>query len=756
MESRNGHLDKWSLRKDISLCQRLFECGCLASGKPNANQDAFAYSANEFHAPFHSLQSRHGRKSIKIVDEFGAMFLMGPSLLWTTANVLVGFWGLLSGDLTAMTLAKFANTIIEWTIVLGAWLMWYTMCYWCPIAHWFWKLKIWPLPSLMPGGFMPRLAAFSLGILMFVTSTLVSEGRVKGSDLQDKFHTDKWEYCRATDLEADDVTGMWFSRFLRRPPAVSEGYRCFGAEFFHFHGYNTGVISVHQFNSTDFLNGTTPYPNATIPYFGGTPMTHSAAFPMDKLASWGLVSQRNLPQYSFHCMYQCVKWKTVGLMSLIKNVGSIVAGSAVVVKTSDTISKSFGGRCLGSCYLGLPLITQDTSAEVMEKVMSTALHLPGKGRSKLSAAFVCILAMSPLRFASKLDVDGYYTVDYYVTAVFLSSLVVALVVRQWNPYKVSRIAYTDKMWSNGEDQFIDFKKHTLRTIDLYEWIHLTQESRADHLLGYARIVSVKAVNKELQTQKNINDLTKLISQTEKDPQQADVFHKAQEDLKKSKKKLLAEQTKAADKDNDNVMSEEYHNKNATLMMKTIKAMAVLTTSPPVTGDDTGEFKMADDSDCPRGSILYKNVVIREGAIGTLVDVMQDGHIKVRFPKTRPKNAPLMAEREDKPQYDMEIQPKMQSGHETKVSHWMRQVEKSLKQRLKKPDGDGDEDAETGESHSVEELDMFEDVVVPLEHVIECSQEWLEVLKFKYYWSEWVKEKQDELDEEASKLGAGAA
>jgi len=471
-------------------------------------------------------------------------------------------------------------------------------------------------------------------------------------------------------------------------------------------------------------------------------------------------------------------------------VGSIVAGSAVVVKTSDTISKSFGGRFLGRCYLGLPLITQDTSAKVMEKVLSTALNLPGKGRSKLFAAFVCLLAISPLRFASKLDVDGYYTVDYYVTAVFLSSLVVALVVRQWNPYKVSRIAYTDKMWSLGEDQFIDFKKHTRRTIDLYEWIHLTQESRADHLLGYARIVTVKTVNKELQTQKHIHDLTKWISQLQKDLAQlerdpaqkesvaeqkkvaGEDLKKAQKDLEKSKKKLLDEQKKTAGDENDNVMSDQYHNKHATLMVKTIKAMAVLTTSPPVTGDATKKFKMKGASECPRGSILHKNVVIREGVIGTLVEMMHDGQIKVRFPKKRPLNAPLMRPKDDflVPQYKMEVEPEMEGGHETKVSQWMRQVEKDLKMRLKKPDewqvekdlkmavdaaSRVDEDPETGdaaksESHSDEELDKFEDVVVPMEHVVECSKEWLEVQRFKYSWSEWVAEKQKELIEAEKK------
>merc|ERR1719446_866862 len=125
------------------------------------------------------------------------------------------------------------------------------------------------------------------------------------------------------------------------------------------------------------------------------------------------------------------------------------------------------------------------------------MSLPGKGRSKVFAAWVCLLATVPLRFASKIDSNGYYTVDYYVTAVFFSSLVIALLLRQFNPYKLTRVAYTEDLWLTGEDTFIDFKKHTHKKIDLYEWIHLNQKARAEHLLGYALKVTKKDIEDEL-------------------------------------------------------------------------------------------------------------------------------------------------------------------------------------------------------------------------------------------------------------------
>lgn len=687
-------------------------------------------------------------------DEFGAMALMLPALVWTTVAALMGFWTVVSGGGTAMTLAKFANDIIEWTIVLGAWLMWYTMCYWCDIAHRFWKLKVWPLPSLMPGGFMPRLAAFSLGILMFTTSTLVSEGRVKGSDLQDKFGHDHWQECRATDMEADDVSGMWFSRMLRRPPAVSEGYACFGA---HFLG-DSSIVQVDTFNSTAFIINGTPVLSVQLPYHNKSAMGPSAGFPMDKIEQLNIFDETDFPTYTYHCMYQCVKWKTVGLMSLIKNVGSIVAGSAVVVKTSDTFSTNFGGH-----IWGLPLITGDTPAKVMSKTIELTSHRPGKGRSKLFAAFACLAAMSPLRFASKLDIDGYYTVDYYVTAVFLCSLFVACLVRQWNPYKLSRIAYTQKMWLNGEDKFIDFSKHTHRTIDLYEWIHLTQESRSDHLMGYARMVTVKAVTKELDSQKHIHELGKplttkgwlkdyeLTGEAGKDDGNADFAKSKQalENFEESKKELRKAQKETSGDDNARVMSEQYHNGTATLMVRTIKAIAVITCSPPITGPDTEEFKMADGSTCPRGSILYKSVVLKEGAIGTIVDKVDDGHIRVRFPQKQPTKAPVMSTVQKEIQYNMEFSPALQDGDSQKVNNWMRLSDKKLKKRLKKPDDDAETGAEEEEDQRDEdlpecELVSFEDVVVPLEQVIECSAEWLKVLRSKKVWDDFVKKEQAEM------------
>lgn len=549
----------------------------MSSGEPKAESDAFAFSDSEYHGFMHSLVGKHGQKCWKVLDEVLAVGLIGMLLLFKTSVVIQDLLNLtFERDLTSMGLVMFANDIIEWAIVVGASLMWHTFCYWNKTVHAFWKLKVWPLPSLMPGGFMPRLAAFSLGILMFTTSTIVSEGRVEGKSLQSKFGDDHWEQCRATDMDVDDAGNIWFSRLLRRPPSVMERshrFNCFNTEV---HGLlNVPASQIHNWVLKGFLKVTPlPFNRSDLDAFfddqnASGNSTHAAenigvekpwnrhvgslstslGFPMTMIDPWiawidnTSVSDMDFTYYGFHCMYQCTKWKSVGLMALIKNVGTIVAGSAVVVKTSDGLSKAFGGRFFKntrfSFMLGLPLVNQDTDAKTIKEIIKATRAPPGKGRSKFWAALVCIFAMVPLRFASKLNIDGYFTVDYYVTAVFFSSLIMACMVRQFQPYKLMRIAYTEKMWAEGKDTFLDMEKHEFRELDLYEWIHLTQLARADHLLGYARLLTMDDIKAELKSQ---GDALKKLPKARKTAQAAEAAkgtEKAEKAEKEAKEALEA-------------------------------------------------------------------------------------------------------------------------------------------------------------------------------------------------------------------------
>jgi len=97
--------------------------------------------------------------------------------------------------------------------------------------------------------------------------------------------------------------------------------------------------------------------------------------------------------------------------------------------------------------------------------------------------------------AKTVDVDGYYTVDYYVTLVLCQSLFIALTLRFWSPYTCNPVIYTKKIWTQGSDTFLDLTVDppVQKTIDLYEWIHLTRMDRLNHATTYARRVGLDSI-----------------------------------------------------------------------------------------------------------------------------------------------------------------------------------------------------------------------------------------------------------------------
>merc|ERR1719329_2050720 len=82
-----------------------------------------------------------------------------------------------------------------------------------------------------------------------------------------------------------------------------------------------------------------------------------------------------------------------------------------------------------------------------------------------------------LMIAPKVCLDGYYSVDYWVTGVFLSSLLIALILRRWNPFLNEPMIFTRKLcvlsciglrvlgpWHRGAILYQDF--HTQSSADL--------------------------------------------------------------------------------------------------------------------------------------------------------------------------------------------------------------------------------------------------------------------------------------------------
>jgi len=242
----------------------------------------------------------------------------------------------------------------------------------------------------------------------------------------------------------------------------------------------------------------------------------------------------------------------------------------------------------------------------------------------------------PLRFASKLNVDGYFTVDYYVTAVFFSSLIMACVVRQYHPYKMMRIVYTEKMWADGKDSFLDKKSQTFKEIDMYEWVHLSQLARARHLKDYARRISTKVIKDELDRQKKSRDAVKeKAAEEKKTPEEK----KAAEEKKATEEKAAEEKTRswcccisATQKKQEEgtdveMMEKEYYNQHAKLIVKVIKEITESTVSPPHRGDQENlKLGMA------KGTAVCKKVVVRPNSVGTIIDQVNDDLVKIRFPK----------------------------------------------------------------------------------------------------------------------------
>jgi hypothetical protein len=99
--------------------------------------------------------------------------------------------------------------------------------------------------------------------------------------------------------------------------------------------------------------------------------------------------------------------------------------------------------------------------------------------------------------APTINIDGFFTSDYYTTLIFIFAGFVSLSLRYWNPFTCSPLLYTKSLWMNGEDEFVkpgvDGGEAKKVTLSLYEWIHLSPDDRADYIFKYARSVSDKEV-----------------------------------------------------------------------------------------------------------------------------------------------------------------------------------------------------------------------------------------------------------------------
>merc|ERR1740117_1541017 len=87
--------------------------------------------------------------------------------------------------ITAFDLAKLGNDTISIILCLLVYLLWSTLCFkFVHIRHiWSWQPWIFNGQSMMPGGFIPRPSAISLGLLMFLSSVFITERVAGGASL---------------------------------------------------------------------------------------------------------------------------------------------------------------------------------------------------------------------------------------------------------------------------------------------------------------------------------------------------------------------------------------------------------------------------------------------------------------------------------------------------------------------------------------------------------------------------------------------
>lgn len=341
-----------------------------------------------------------------------------------------------------------------------------------------WKLGLWG-QNFMPGGFAPRLFTLSMGLLLFVTGTFCTTLVVPGMKFTKPkgFQFVRWPIgmgCRA-DMTLPKQPGK--SYLIRLWAGSPKGcYNVVGSPHLLDKFLPPAVKDlVHEwwpsYSAQPFW--TTPDvkdPSLLHPYL--------ETFAADGTASWHVDTDHI-------CKYQCVKWKPLSVVPLMKNMGSIFTGAAFIDKFINMVSARYGSA----------FITVDSSAkEVMEAIDRTLKVGPWYFRSFMRCR--CLLSFLLVEgflqaLTPHIAKDGFFTVDYYVTLVFLFAFACSVILRSYNPYTLNSIVYTRLLWEKGQDVFVDQKGS--KKVDLFEWLHTPPVKRCKLLLAHARRVSAKGM-----------------------------------------------------------------------------------------------------------------------------------------------------------------------------------------------------------------------------------------------------------------------
>lgn len=416
------------------------------------------------------------------VDSVLAWLLMGVYLFQSFYKIFKDFQTASFGAYGfTISIFNYVGLIVHLLIFL----LWLTFCFNLRSMHALWSVKTWMSPALMPGGFAPRFGAFVLGLVLFVNSAVISESLVPGYLIQWGYVWRPTPLCRATFVTLHDKKNAFSKRFTR---VAATG--CFSPG-----KHEEGLWWLESLRTPEVRAIGHPFGrdawNKTIP--------HNLIKPDPKAIANTWYGKLHLND--IYCNYQCVSWAEVAFNDLVAELGLIFAGAAVVVGLVDSVTAA----------VGWSMVTEDSSIKTLKHLRDISSRygwapcgLTGLAKmccsifhkSRLFCALQLIGVDWCARWCAKtLDVDGYYTVDYYVTMVLFQSLFLATMLRLWNPFTVAPVVYTKLMWTQGNDTFLDLTVDppVLKTIDLFEWLHLTTMQRMHYVSIYARRVGFDSI-----------------------------------------------------------------------------------------------------------------------------------------------------------------------------------------------------------------------------------------------------------------------
>jgi hypothetical protein len=194
----------------------------------------------------------------------------------------------------------------------------------------------------------------------------------------------------------------------------------------------------------------------------------------------------------YACFYQCAWWRQLGIQNVLLKSGIILAASAIIERCTSLVTTN----------LGLRFISEGSTVRDVKNALDWLFTKPPSWhvmKLTLSLFFFYALQQASTYLTPKFDRDGYFTVDYYVTLVFMFSLLSALFVRNVQPFRMMPVVYTKKLWTEGKDEFVGLKNGHKHNVDLFEWLHMLPIQRALLLAKKARFINVPSLPHYHQT-----------------------------------------------------------------------------------------------------------------------------------------------------------------------------------------------------------------------------------------------------------------